>query len=219
MSCDIYMHYTIANDTMHHCVDQQGALLAAYLLIQIWCALPLRTLIYNPTCILRHLFVICGFTANSAETDPAYRYYSMLFLADLVADIKSPRVYRVGHLDTYDLAHYVICDGSKLQKMVLLNIHYHNGSTETRPLKAINVAPVLGRDIEIKRLTAPNTIAKTGVTWKRQAGDAAGKILGTQDVEGRSDGVVTLFASEAVIVQGSRQVPTRHRSRVVTDQD
>jgi len=127
----------------------------------------------------------------------------MLLLADLVADMASPRVYRVSYLDTYDLAHYAIYNGLVLQKMVLLNMHYHNGSTNTRPLKTINLTPVFRKDIRIKRLTAPNTIAKTGVTWKMQSVDAMGKIVGREDVEIRSDGVVTLFASEAVIVESS----------------
>lgn len=125
----------------------------------------------------------------------------MLFVAELVADMASPRVYRVAHLDTYDLAHYAIYNGPMLQKMVLINTHYHNSSTETRPLKAINVAHVLGKNIKMKRLTAPNTIAKTGVTWGMQTVDTTGKIVGTEDVEMTSDGVVTLFASEAAIVE------------------
>lgn len=129
------------------------------------------------------------------------RYYSMLLLADVVADLDSPRVYRASHLDTYDLAHYAIYDGSVLQKLVLLNMHYHNSTTETRPLKSINVAPVLGKEIKMKRLTAPNSIAKTGVTWGMQAVDETGKIAGEEVTETRSDGVVILFASEAVIVE------------------
>ncbi|KAJ9665463.1 hypothetical protein H2201_004345 [Coniosporium apollinis] len=140
------------------------------------------------------------------DSAPAHinpQYYSMLLLADVVADLDSPRVYRVSHLDTYDLAHYAIYDGFVLQKLVLLNMHYHNSTTETRPPKSINVAPVLGKDIKMKRLTAPNIIAKTGVTWGMQAVDETGKIAGEEVIETRSDGVVILFASEAVIVEKS----------------
>ncbi|KAJ9643346.1 hypothetical protein H2199_004025 [Coniosporium tulheliwenetii] len=140
------------------------------------------------------------------DSAPAHinpQYYSMLLLADVVADLDSPRVYRVSYLDTYDLAHYAIYDGFVLQKLVLLNMHYHNSTTETRPPKSINVAPVLGKDIKMKRLTAPNTIAKTGVMWGMQAVDETGKIAGEEVTETRSDGVVILFASEAVIVEKS----------------
>ncbi|KAK0101403.1 hypothetical protein ONS95_006577 [Cadophora gregata] len=128
-------------------------------------------------------------------------YYSMLFAADVVADIKNPSIHRVASLDTYELAHYAIYSGSRLQKMVILNTHYYNGTTETRPAKYVDLSPVLGRNLQVKRLTSANTIAKTGTTWEGQSIDGKGKLVGRETWEGSDGGVVTMFASEAVIVQ------------------
>ncbi|PVH84753.1 glycoside hydrolase family 79 protein [Cadophora sp. DSE1049] len=138
------------------------------------------------------------------ESYPAHinpQYYSMLFAADVISNIKNPSIHRVAELDTYDLAHYAIYSGSKLQKMVILNTHFHNGTTETRPAKYVNLSPVLGRNIQVKRLTSANTIAKNGTTWGGQYVDGEGKLIGQETWEENQGGVVRMYASEAVIVR------------------
>lgn len=129
------------------------------------------------------------------------RYYNMLFAADVVSDIKTPSIHRIAELDTYDLAHYAIYSVSKIQKMVILNTHYHNGTTETRPAKYVDLSPVLGRNIQVKRLTSANTIAKNGTTWGGQSVNSAGKLVGEEVWEESQSGVVRMFASEAIIVK------------------
>ncbi|KAH7395840.1 glycoside hydrolase superfamily [Cadophora sp. MPI-SDFR-AT-0126] len=138
------------------------------------------------------------------ESYPAHinpQYYSMLFTADVVSNIRNPSIHRVASLDTYDLAHYAIYSGSRLQKMVILNTHFHNGTAKLRPVKYVDLSPVLGKNIQVKRLTSANTIAKNGTTWGGQYVDGVGKLVGNETWEGIEGGVVRMYASEAVIVQ------------------
>ncbi|KAL5327292.1 hypothetical protein ACEPPN_004986 [Leptodophora sp. 'Broadleaf-Isolate-01'] len=140
------------------------------------------------------------------ESYPAHinpQYYSMLFAASVISDISNPRIYRVAELDTYDLAHYAIYSGgdSKLQKLVILNTHYHNGTTASRPAKYVDLSPVLGRKLKVKRLTSGNTVARDGTTWGGQKVDGKGVLVGRETWKESTDGVVVMYASEAVIVK------------------
>ncbi|KAM5363816.1 hypothetical protein ACJZ2D_011850 [Fusarium nematophilum] len=60
-------------------------------------------------------------TSPVPHTNPTY--YSMLFIADLVADLKVPKVTAISSLDTSSSIHFAIFDGNKLQKLVLINTH------------------------------------------------------------------------------------------------
>ncbi|RDL38770.1 Uncharacterized protein BP5553_03110 [Venustampulla echinocandica] len=140
---------------------------------------------------------------TSAHINP--QYYSLLFHASAIAGLDSPRIHRVAHLDTHDLAHYAIYSGNQLKKMVILNTHLHNGTTESRPVKHIDLSPIFGKTMKVKRLSAPNTIAKAGMTWGTQAIDGTtGKLVGKEAWESISNGVVDVFASEAVIIETGR---------------
>ncbi|KKA16216.1 hypothetical protein T310_10203 [Rasamsonia emersonii CBS 393.64] len=134
--------------------------------------------------------------SSPAHVNPTY--YSMLFLADLTSDLPTPRVHRLRHLDTYDLAHYAIYNDQTFTKLVILNTHLYNDTRSTaaasRPEKFVNVSPVLGQRVQIRRLTGPSSVAKTGVTWKGQE----------EVVERVADGVVRVAASEGVVVQVDR---------------
>ncbi|OCT47376.1 hypothetical protein CLCR_03380 [Cladophialophora carrionii] len=145
--------------------------------------------------------------ANS--TTPAHinpTYYSMLFVADVVAGLSQPTISRIVKLDTFDTAQYAIFERNRLQKLVILNTHYYNDTSEARPSKFVNVSSVLGPNIKFRRLTASETTATSGITWAGQSVDASGTVVGKLVTEHASNGVVELLASEAVIVErnGSR---------------
>ncbi|OBT44545.1 hypothetical protein VE00_04882 [Pseudogymnoascus sp. WSF 3629] len=144
---------------------------------------------------------IGGSTSNSQpHINP--QYYSLLFHASAISGLNSPRIHRVAHLDTHDLAHYAIYSGDQLKKMVILNTQLYNSTTDTRPAKHVDLSSIFGNKLTVKRLTAPNTIAKTGVTWGNQAVDGkTGKFVGKETWESVNNGVVDVFASEAVIIE------------------
>ncbi|EXJ59619.1 hypothetical protein A1O7_03765 [Cladophialophora yegresii CBS 114405] len=138
------------------------------------------------------------------STTPAHinpTYYSMLFVADLVADLSQPTISRIVKLDTFDMAQYAIYEENRLQKLVILNTHYYNDTSETRPSKFVNVSSVLGPNIKFRRLTGSETTARSGVTWAGQSVDASGNIVGRLITEHASNGLIQLLASEAVIVE------------------
>ena len=85
--------------------------------------------------------------------------------------------------------------------MVILNTHYYNATTGTRPAKYVDLSPVLGRNLQVKRLTSANTVAKNGTTWGGQSVNNEGNLVGEEIWEGSQSGVVRMYASEAVIVK------------------
>lgn len=124
----------------------------------------------------------------------------MLFVADIVSDLTSPSIFRLAHLDTFDLAHYAIYDDdSVLQKMVILNTAYFNGTGE-RPENYLDVTSVFGNEVQVKRLTAPSAIATSSVTWANQTVDTTGSIVGDVSIESVADGLIRMAGGEAVIV-------------------
>ncbi|KAK4041439.1 glycoside hydrolase superfamily [Parachaetomium inaequale] len=129
-------------------------------------------------------------------------YYAMLFIADLVADLKDPKVAPMPDLDTDTTVHYAIYDGKKLQKLVLLNLEYCSGTSQSsRRSTTYGSARLLGKKLRVRRLTGANSAATTGVTWAGQSVDGNGSIIGAVKTESVDDGRVSLFASEAVIVE------------------
>ncbi|KJK61048.1 hypothetical protein P875_00042697 [Aspergillus parasiticus SU-1] len=127
-------------------------------------------------------------------------YYSMLFIADLVADLNAPRVAPITSLDSSSAVYFAIYDNDQIQKLVLLNTEYFNETT-TRSSREFSVASSLGPNLKIRRLTGQSSDARTGVTWAGQSVDARGRIIGDLSIESVSTGIVTLLASEAVIVE------------------
>jgi hypothetical protein len=126
----------------------------------------------------------------------------MLFVADLVADLQSPRVAPMPEEDTDTAVHYAIYDGHKLQKLVLLNLEYFNGTSQSaRPSRAYGTPRRLGKKLKVRRLTGANSAATSGVTWAGQTVNGSGAIVGTVKTEHVEDGWVRLAASEAVIVE------------------
>ncbi|ETI29545.1 hypothetical protein G647_01998 [Cladophialophora carrionii CBS 160.54] len=138
------------------------------------------------------------------STTPAHinpTYYSMLFVADMVAGLSQPTISRIVKLDTFDTAQYAIFERNRLQKLVILNTHYYNDTSEERPSKFVNVSSVLGPNVKFRRLTASETTARTGITWAGQSVDASGNAVAKLMTEHASNGLVELLASEAVIVE------------------
>lgn len=89
--------------------------------------------------------------------------------------------------------------------MVILNTQMHNDTTASRPVKHVDLSPIFGTKLTVKRLSAPETVAKTGVTWGNQAVDGeTGKLVGKEIWETVKGGVVDVFASEAVIIEKGR---------------
>ncbi|KAH7371264.1 glycoside hydrolase superfamily [Pyrenochaeta sp. MPI-SDFR-AT-0127] len=127
-------------------------------------------------------------------------YYAMLFMADVVGDLTAPKVAPITSRDTSSAVHFAIFDGDKIQKLILLNTQFATSGSNRTSLD-FDVKSILGANLEVRRLTGAYSAAKTGVTWAGQSADSAGKIVGDQKVERINNGVVTLLASEAVLVE------------------
>lgn len=134
----------------------------------------------------------------------------MLFAADLVADLAAPRIAPLEELDTTSSVHFAVYDGEQLRKLVLLNLDFFNGTSSAngtptddfgRPARRFDVGATLGKQVQVRRLTGENSAATSGVTWAGQSVDGDGAVVDAVQVERVSDGVVTLLASEAVIVE------------------
>lgn len=141
-----------------------------------------------------------GTVTTTKQTRPSY--YSMLFVGDLIKGVKSPRVTRVEQFDTTSLVHFAVFDeGGALRKLAIINTGLGTDTAQPRTEKVINVSSVLGEELRVMRLTAPNVTATTGVTWAQQSVDEAGKLTGAEAIELVSNGFVKLLAGEAVIVE------------------
>jgi hypothetical protein len=127
----------------------------------------------------------------------------MLFLADLISEMMFPHVYRIKHLDTYDLAHYAIYEKNQLVQVVILNTHLYTDTTTARPVRYLDVPPLFGSKCNVRRLTSKSSSAKDGVTWPGQAVDNMGRVVGELVLERATCGIVVLQASEAVITEKS----------------
>lgn len=63
--------------------------------------------------------------------------------------------------------------------MVILNTQLYNSTTDERPVKHVDISSIFGNELSFKRLSAPTTIAKIGVTWGNHVvDDKTGKIVG-----------------------------------------
>lgn len=124
----------------------------------------------------------------------------MLFVADLVSNVSSPRVAPMPDLDTDTAVHYAIYGGNELQKLVLLNLEYFGGGS-SRPSRVFGAARQLGTRLKVRRLTGASSAATRGVTWAGQSVDGNGVVVGDLKAEIVEDGEVRLGASEAVIVE------------------
>lgn len=128
-------------------------------------------------------------------------YYGYLFVADLVSELHEPQISPIYSLDAENMAHYAIYSSSReLQKMVILNLDYFNGTT-SRAYKTFDVTSVFGKNVAVTRLTGSTSIAQQGLTWAGQTVDGQGKLVGTKVIERVTNGNVSIGSSEAVIVQ------------------
>ncbi|KAI9170626.1 Beta-glucuronidase [Paramyrothecium foliicola] len=134
----------------------------------------------------------------AAHINPTY--FTMLFIADLVADLEVPRIAPIETEDAKSAVHFAIYDGDEIKKLVLLNTQFYN-KTSTRTSQEFNVASILGPNLRVRRLTGDTSEAQTGVTWSGQDVDGEGKMIGTQQLERVANGTVKILASEAVIVE------------------
>lgn len=124
----------------------------------------------------------------------------MLFLADVVGDLEDPTIAPLTALDTNSTVHFAVYDKGRLEKLILLNTAEATNST-TRSSVTFDIKSSLGEKLKVRRLTGATSDARTGVTWAEQTVDYGGKIQGKQKIERVSNAIVTLFASEAVVVE------------------
>ena len=129
-------------------------------------------------------------------------YASLLFMADLIADIPSPAILELSAFESDTMAVYAIYDGGQVSKLVVLNLDYYNDTTAARPSQTVDVTQLLGHNIKVSRLTGVLTTTTDfeDVTWAGQK-YSSGQASGERVAEYYGSGVVKLAASEAVIIQ------------------
>ncbi|KAM0563069.1 hypothetical protein ACHAPJ_001915 [Fusarium lateritium] len=138
--------------------------------------------------------------SSKAHINPTY--YTMLFVADLVAGLETPRISAVPQKDKESAVHFAVYNGDELNKLVFLNLQpYERNSTAPRDCQTFDVGSVLGDNVQVRRLTGADSAATSGVTWAGQSTDDAGRVVGDLIVEKVYRGLVTVRASEAVIVE------------------
>ena len=126
----------------------------------------------------------------------------MLFIADLVADLNDPRILSIETNDLKSAVHFAVYDGDEIRKLVFLNTEFFN-KNGSRTSQEFDLSAILGRKLRLRRLTGEASEAKSGITWAGQDVDGDGRMLGTEQVERITDGIVKVFSSEAVIVERS----------------
>ena len=124
----------------------------------------------------------------------------MLFVADLVGDLADPTIARLTKLDTDSLVHFAIFDCGRLVKLVLLNLEFFDG-TSPHPSQHLDLRKYLGKSLQVRRLTGAVSASQDSVEWAGQSVAEDGTIAGGLDIEEVQDGFISLFASEAVIVE------------------
>lgn len=133
----------------------------------------------------------------------------MLFVADVVGGLESPRNALLRHHDTASAAHYAIYDSASEdcgpRKLVLLNTAFYRGSGE-RGRHTLDVGHLLGSTrLCFRRLTGPESAARDGLTWAGQrVENADGAVVGSARVEEARGGRLTLQTSEGAIVEPCR---------------
>ena len=131
-------------------------------------------------------------------------YYSLLFYADLIADISEPTILELSAFESDELALYAVYNGSEVAKVVVLNLAFYNDTSMQRGLEWINVGALFGgEEVEVGRLTGPMSITTEAeeVTWLGQSFEE-GSPSGKRAFEGVGcGGLVDVKASEAVIIQ------------------
>ncbi|EXK26201.1 hypothetical protein FOMG_17171 [Fusarium oxysporum f. sp. melonis 26406] len=139
-----------------------------------------------------------------SETSPVPHinptYYSMLFVADLVAGLRAPTIAPITSLDTQSAIHFAILDNNRLEKLVFINTEYFNATTR-RLSRDFSVGFILGKNPKVSRLTGRSSDATVGVSWAGQKVDSEGKIRGHAKIERAHNGIIRVWASEAVIVE------------------
>ena len=118
------------------------------------------------------------------STDEDFRYYAILFVADLVAGLETPRISAVPQKDKESAVHFAVYNGDELNKLVFLNLQpYERNSTAPRDCQTFDVGSVLGDNVQVRRLTGADSAATSGVTWAGQSTDDAGRVVGDLLVE------------------------------------
>jgi len=141
-----------------------------------------------------------AFNDTSATVYPTY--YSLLFIADLIADIAAPTIYELSAFENNTLAIYALYDGAMVDKIVVLNLAFYDDTKTTRGVQMVDVSSVLGKNVQVSRFTGPKstTVGTANVTWMEQT-FSTGKGLGARTVENHNDGIINVADSEAVIIE------------------
>jgi hypothetical protein len=144
----------------------------------------------------------CGTPYGNIPATVYPTYYSWLFMAEVLGDISSPTILELSAFGSSTLAAYAIYNGSRLSKIVVLNLAFFNGTSSERPIQAIDLSGVLGRILSVTRLTGTSS-ASTSVEDTIWAGQtyATGKADGTRVTEKCYNGLVQIAASEGIIIQ------------------
>ncbi|PSK34591.1 hypothetical protein B9Z65_8917 [Elsinoe australis] len=133
-------------------------------------------------------------------------YYSTLFLTDLVHGISKPKISSVSSLDAIDLANYAVFNHKgDLKKMVVINTQVYEDTNLPRQAKALDLKGAFGRRLRITRLTAPSVTSTSETTWAGQSTDADGRLRGEEITECSEDGLVRVYAGDAVIVEAEKK--------------
>ncbi|KAJ8116872.1 hypothetical protein OPT61_g1806 [Boeremia exigua] len=136
-------------------------------------------------------------------------YYSMLFVADLIKGVSSPRIARLEQYDTSRLAHFAVFDDQNaLRKLALVSTGLGDGmgqpgtaTNQPRSGKNVDVSMLLGKQLTLLRLTGSSVNATSGVSWANQTINKKGVLIGDLVQESVDDGIVRIKAGEAVIVE------------------
>jgi hypothetical protein len=131
-------------------------------------------------------------------------YYSLLFYADLIADISEPTIQELSAFESDELAVYAVYKGSEIAKVVVLNLGFYNDTSMDREMEWIDLGGLFGGgEVEVGRLSGPMSITTEAgeVTWLGQSFEE-GSPSGRRSFEGVDcGGLVEVKASEAVIIQ------------------
>ena len=138
--------------------------------------------------------------SDKAHINPTY--YTMLFAADLVVGLKSPKIAALPREGNINAANFAVYDGNKLRKLVFINLGKHEKAQAVpRQFQIHDVSHTLGKAVSVRRLTGEHSASTTGVSWAGQEIDDSGKVVGQLNLENVYDGLVKVYNSEAVIVE------------------
>ncbi|KAH8594004.1 hypothetical protein B0O99DRAFT_688030 [Bisporella sp. PMI_857] len=139
---------------------------------------------------------------------PRPLYYSHLLIAEALAG--GHKQVQVLANETSFSAYGIYTQASPWQKerlsqIVILNLAIYNATTgESRPSVQVGLPSISGYRRVLRRLTAPDVVARQGITWAGRTVQDDGSLKGNEIFERFRGDKVEVFASEAVVVSYER---------------